>query len=514
MSRTTASRPVVTLTLAFFAAVAGLAHAQAGSLSDDVRRVMNAKKFGEARIGVSIRDVTSGTELASYNSTEPLIPASNMKLLTSGAALLTLTPEFAFKTEVLRDGDRIIIRGGGDPALADPAILQAMNPKVTVEDVLAVMAKAVKQSQAKQPDATASIRELVVDDRIFDRQTVHPDWPIDQLNRGYCAEVSGLNFHANILLVYPKPNPEGAGAAPLYALQPQAPWVRITNRARTVGQGKNSVWLARDEKTDDLIMRGDVRVPTTGGIEVTIRNPAAFTGQLLASAIAQEGVAFQLNASGDRVVRLADANEDFSLAKPIAAVTTPIAEVLGRCNKDSENLYAESLMKRAAYAVTKEQGSWANGAAVLRMVLSQHLGANESARTTIADGSGLSRGNAVAPATLTRWLKVMSDNPTTSDIFVDSLATIGEGTLKTRYQGLKLKNQLRAKSGYISGVRCLSGYLVHAESGRRVAFSVMVNNISGDNGTQSAFDLNEEVIRMCDRWLTAKIESDKPRAGG
>ncbi len=479
--------------------------AQPGSLDAEIQRVISTQKFGQAKIGVSVRDVQSGVELADIHASEPFTPASNMKLLTSGSALLVLSPEFSFRTELLLDNDRLIIKGAGDPALADPVILQAMQPRLTVDDVLGLFSTAAVKTGVK------SFREIVVDDRVFDRQSVHPDWPVDQLNRGYCAEVSGVNFHANVLMVYPRPNPDGPGTAPLYALEPEAPWLHIQNRARTVGSGKNSVWLARDSQSDDIIMRGDVRTPAAAGVEVTIREPAAFTGRLLASSLSRAGLGTDGGATP--TVRLAAPSEAFPNAKPIAAIVTPMSEVMRRCNTDSENLYAECLLKRTANAVTKEAGSWTNGAAVLRMVLSQKMSPEDAARTTIADGSGMSRNDAVPPATLTRWLKVLADTPTTHDAFAASLATVGEGTLKSRYQNAKFRNEVRGKSGYINGVRCLSGYLIDPQSGKRVAFSVMINDLKGED-TQSAFTLNEEVLKACDRWLSRETESDRPKIGG
>ncbi len=96
---------------------------QAGDLTDGVRRLISSHKWGEAKVGVSVVDVTSGTTLASVRGDEPFVPASNMKLLTSGAALMILGPDFVFKTKlVLKDGV-LVVKGDGDPSLADPELL-------------------------------------------------------------------------------------------------------------------------------------------------------------------------------------------------------------------------------------------------------------------------------------------------------------------------------------------------------------------------------------------------------
>ncbi len=180
---------------------------------------------------------------------------------------------------------------------------------------------------------------------------------------------------------------------------------------------------------------------------------------------------------------------------------------LHRCNADSENLYAESFLKRIGNAVTKEPGSWANGAAVLRMTIAQHLGADSAAATTIIDGSGLSRGNLVCPITLTRWLGELSKDARCRDIYTDSLATPGVGTLKKRFRDARLINQVRGKSGFINGVRCLSGYVI-SSSGHRLAYSVMVNDITNDDQTREALELHEDIVKIADRWLGSRATAN------
>ena len=78
----------------------------------------------------------------------------------------------------------------------------------------------------------------------------------------------------------------------------------------------------------------------------------------------------------------------------------------------------------------------------------------------------------------------------------------------------KLRNHLQAKSGYINGVRTLSGYVTNDDTGRQVAFSVMINNIKSDTAHVSALELHEEVVKLSDKWLSQRIAAERPRAGG
>ena len=492
----------------FISLFAGAAVAQSRSLDAEVERLIASKRLGNATVGICIRDVDNATSLAGVRENTPMTPASNMKILTSGAALMVLSPSFSFRTELIQDGDRLIVRGAGDPALADPEVLDSMSPRMTVGDVLDALAGAAAKA------GITSARELVIDDRVFDRQFTHPSWAADKLDKGYAAQIAGLNFHANVLAVFPRPA-QTIGAPPAYAIQPEAPWLRLENKARTVAAGKNSVWISRDGNTNRFTLHGDVRFPVQVGAEITVNDPPRFFGSILASELEKKGITIGAAPSAPgtepAAVRLAEGADPVSGGRVIAAVSTPIAEVLHRCNTDSANLYAESLLKRIGNTVTHESGSWANGAAVLRMLLAQKLGPDAASSVIIADGSGLSREDAVSPGVMARWLEVLARDPQLCDTFTNSLAVPGKGTLKTRFQGARLKNQIFAKSGYINGVRSLSGYVVNPESGRRVAFSVIVNDVN-DGQAAAAKELHEDVVRLCDRWLADR--TDTPKQGG
>lgn len=493
----TACRPLAGTFAILLGTVSALA--QSGSLQARVDRAVESGKFGSARVGVVVRDVEKGVTLADVRGEEAFTPASNMKLLTSGAALLVLTPEFKFRTEFRASGTTLVVAGDGDPALADPELLSKMNPKLTVGDVLAVVTGAIARENVTHFDS------VVVDDRIFDREFVHPSWPADKLDRGYSAQVAGLNFHANVILAFPRPNPDGPGTPPPFTLQPSAPWLRMENRARTVADGKSSVWISREPDSNTFTLRGDVRQASQAGIEITVHNPPEFFGQVLADHLNRAGIA-------TGAARVAEANEALPAGRALAAITTPIGEVLDRCNTDSANLYAEALLKRVGHAVTGEPGSWKNGSSVVRMVLSQRLGAGAAAGITIADGSGLSRDNAVSPATLCKWLELLARNSEVRDVFTESLASPGEGTLRQRFAGARHHGKVYAKSGFINGVRTLSGYVVDPSTGRRVAFSVMVNDIKTDAQTMAARALHEEVVRVADQWL--REQSNDGKLGG
>jgi len=491
--------------------LAPLANAQ--PLNAEVQRLINNAKLGDnAKIGVYAIDSASKNVLVSIRAGETYTPASNQKLLTSGAALLVLGPDFQFSTELIRDGETLFIKGSGDPALADPDVLSTMEPKLTVDDVLDVLTKAVPKAGMDR------VKEIVIDDRAFDRDYVHPSWPTKQLGDWYCAEVGGLNFHTNVLSVYPRPSPDGLGNRPTITIQPFAAWLSVENLAKTVGDGKNAVSLNRVNNQNQFRMRGEVRTPMTVAVETTVHENGLFFGQILADRLQKSGVPVggEIDASKgpSPAVRLIGADEPYNAQRTVAKVTTPLSDVLRRCNRDSHNLYAEALIKAVGHQTTGESGSWTNGSAVIRMMISQKVSPDASAHTVIADGSGMSRNNKVAPSTLAGWLDMLArESPAIRDAFTDSLAVPGQGTLKERFQSSKLKNEVRGKSGYIKGVRTLSGYLIDPKTGRRISWSVMVNTPNDEFGAQSK-RLHEDIVASLDRWLARQTPSVQPALGG
>lgn len=478
--------------------------ALAQDLAGDMRRLMGSAKTGQSRIGVSIVDTTTGEVLFASKAGEALMPASNMKILTSAAALWTLGPDWVYRTELRQVDGSLVLVGSGDPALADPELLNRTEPKLTVEDVLNLMAESVQKA------GVLEVSELVMDDRVFDRNYIHPSWPENQLDKWYCAHVSGINFHTNLLAFYPRPSREGIKGVPTIRVQPEVPWIDIENRAKTVSGERNTVSVLRTAEATRFRFTGEVAVPSAVPVEVAINEPTELLGRLLADRLRKAGVTM---ADPTTSVRLAKSEEEIGKGRTLAVVTTPIADVIKRCNTDSYNLYAECLLKTIGHQATGMPGSWENGGKVLLMLLSEKLGPSYAAATRVADGSGMSRENAVSPETLTRWLTVISRDRTIADAFVGSLAKPGEGTLKRRFVGARLKCDIRAKSGYINQVRSLSGYVTHRDTGERIAVSFIANDIPGDvHG--NVFELAEDVFRTVDSYLARRAAKQNPAVGG
>jgi D-alanyl-D-alanine carboxypeptidase/D-alanyl-D-alanine-endopeptidase (penicillin-binding protein 4) len=475
------------------------APADAG-IREDIETIIRSAELGGAIVGVSVRDCDTNQELAGFRADDQLIPASNMKLITTGAALHVLGPDFSYRTQLLRNEDRLIVLGDGDPAFGDPELLELMPsssapnaPAMDIETFVRLWVDPVLQSGLNP------IREIVVDDRIFDREFVPETWPRDQLNRRYCAEVSGLSFHLNVMHYFPRPS---GGVRPDFSFRsPQADWLNEENRASTrTGPGdKSNVWIARATDGNKYIFYGNVKHPYRTPVPVTLHDTPDFFAQLLADRLESRGRTV-------RTTRVANANDPPSTGVPVGhIISTPIATVITRCNSDSQNLYAECLLKRIGHELTGEPGSWTNGCAMVRHIVHQRLNSPPLLATlTVADGSGLSRENRVSPGLLTTWLYSFHQDERLGATFIGSLAVAGEsGTLRKRFQSVNQYGMtVQAKSGYIDGVSCLTGYVTSPDN-RRLAFSIIVNELPPGT-VAKAKRFQEKVVSRVAQHLAAE----------
>ncbi|MSR44452.1 MAG: D-alanyl-D-alanine carboxypeptidase/D-alanyl-D-alanine-endopeptidase [Phycisphaerales bacterium] len=477
-------------------------------LAGAIRAEIAALGLKKAVIAVSVRDLGSQESILSVRGGEPMIPASNQKLLTTGAALVVLGENFFFKTRLLRDNDRLIVVGDGDPALGDPELLAQSNyvdaagnihTGLTIEHLLAAWIDAIKAS------GMTRVQELVIDDRIFAREGPHPLWPKDQLDEGYCAPPFGLNFHGNSLLVTAAPN---AGHAPLItSISPASPWLKITNKgtSRSGKNDRNTMWMARDPQSGELTVYGNVKMSYVEPIAVGIGDPSQFLAQCLAHRLAIAGITVE-NA------RIASAVDPSPTGTPIGPILqTPIATVVTRCNVASQNLYAESLLKRLAAKSTGAPGSWATGAEAVAALLNARLG-SLAGGFAISDGSGLSRGNLVTADGMTAWIGSISTDPSIGATFVESLAVAGKsGTVRKRMQDIDAQTAtVQCKTGYIDRVSCLSG-IVTAQDGTRFAFSVLANNLVEKDAVGKAKKLQDRVAKLIADEIAVRT---RPAVGG
>ncbi len=438
-------------------AVPAMAKQSNSELAKRVDGIIEQSSQKKVRYSVVIVKADSGEVVYSHNANEAMIPASNMKIIVTAAALKYLGPNYEFKTEIGLCGDTLVIRGGGDPLLGD---------KVTDTKYLREAGWIFKDITAalKRNDMTA-IKDIIVDSSIFDDERVHPNWPKKDLNRWYACEVSGLNFNCNCIEISAKT----IGGKTTVFIKPETSYVKVINKVVPISKGKGALWAYRNQEINKIIVKGKCK-KQVWPFAVAIERPAAFFGYLLAENLAKA----EINTKGQLLEK--SVGEDCNF-KRIAEYSTPIADCLARCNKDSLPLAAEALLKTIAAKASPDgkNGSWAGGREIIHKYLLE-LGI-EREEFYIDDGSGLSRGNKLSANAITKVLLDVYKGENRG-LYKNSLAAGGiDGTIGKYFREKKYKGKVFGKTGYIGGVKSFSGIC----SGKRgdYIFSILANNTNG-----------------------------------
>jgi D-alanyl-D-alanine carboxypeptidase/D-alanyl-D-alanine-endopeptidase (penicillin-binding protein 4) len=413
-------------------ALCGLAPA---ALTERIRKIADPQKVAEYSINIVEPD--SGAVIYSHNAHKPLIPASNMKLVSTAAAVKYLGADFEYRTRVGLSNGTLVVIGCGDPILGD----KETDAKYDRQSGWAFE----KIVQALREHGVSEINDIVIDTTVFDDERVHPSWKPAELNRSYAAEVCGLNYHLNCIEL----TATNLGRTILLQVEPKTSFIEITNQVKAVSAGGRGIGSYRTTQPNKIVVFGECK-SKDGPVKVAIEKPAGFFGFLLAEHLARAGIA----ARGKLIERAFHESEGF---KPVAELVTPLTDVINRANTDSLNLAAEALLKTvdAHGNPDGKNGSWAGG----REMIARYLtGLGVSAEEfKIDDGCGLSRENRLTTHLLSRLLldQYRSGN---WELFKVSLAVGGEeGTIDRYFNEPKYRGKIHAKTGYISGVRAFSG---------------------------------------------------------
>lgn len=434
----------------------------------------------KVQLGARVVELSSGRVLYDHNGDQPLIPASNMKLIVMAAAVDRLGADYRVQTTLAARSKDLVVIGGGDPTIGDAEICARRKEPIT----------ALFHQWAAKLEA-AGVREIagniVIDDFVFDQRFVHPNWPADQYQRHYEASVGGLNFAGNCVNVRVAPTKPGQRAKA--SLAPGNTVVKLANKTVTGSRDAASVNRARD--SDTIVVSGSVAKEGLLG-PITIRDPGLYFGSVFKTVLASKGIRVRGSVARQKV-RMPDGQPPREY-RIIAMHEAPLAAALARAGKDSHGMTAEALFKLLG-AATGEAGSWKTGKAAVEAFL-RKAGVSQQ-EALIDDGSGLSRGNRLSAGAMTRVLQCMFADPDKFQAVRDSLARAGiDGTLKKRMRDPAIKGRVFAKTGYINGVRTLAGY-VQTSSGQWLAFAIYYNNAAK---TRPLTQIQDQACELLVNW--------------
>lgn len=377
-----------------------------------------------------------GKVLYSRNAEKSMIPASNMKLVSSAAALHYLGPDYQYQTRLAMLDKSVVVIGGGDPLLGDDQVDQqyGRKPGWIFEQIVQVL----------QERGVKEIEDVIVDSFFFDQNRVHPSWPADQLNQWYACEISGLNYNRNCVRI----TADRQGGAAVLTMEPENDYLTLVNQLRQVNRGSSAVGAYRNSVPNKLIVKGNVNRQT--GFEVAIECPAGLFANILTRHLKEAGIVI----NGQILQKYVQSDPGLI---PLKTFSSPIWDTLGRCNKDSLGMAAECLIKTISAENTQGRinGEWPHGLTLVGRYLNS-LGLDD-AQFHLDDGSGLSRNNRLSCKVLVAVLQQMYQKPY-ADRFVATLAEAGvDGTIEKYFHQAPYRGNILGKTGYIVGVRAFSG---------------------------------------------------------
>ena len=441
---------------------------------------------------VKIVSLDTGSVIYEQDAHKFVRPASNMKLYTVATAFDRLTPDYHFITsayvkEKPEDGKvkgDLVIYGRGDPSIA--ARFNNGDYFKGINDLAdRIVAAGVKRLKG----------DLVGDESYFNGAPLGSGWEWDDLTWSYGAQVSALNINDNAIDLTVKPGARVGAPVVVTTGPPAAGFMTIANRAITSARGsKNELQLYRGVGENTLEITGSIPLGDAGFIGgVAIPDPALAFVSMFRDALVKRGVKIDgrvrtVNArSGGSIV------PNTSVASPPSTIVSspveiaslqspPFSLIAAHTLKPSQNQYTEIILRTLGKVrltpmgqslMATNQDNETAGLEVVRNFLHQ-AGVGDS-DLVLSDGSGLSRNDMITANATVQLLTFMSKHKYFAQ-FRDALPIAGvDGTLRTRMKGTLAEGNVRAKTGSLSSVASLSGYVTTA-AGEHLVFSMMLNN--------------------------------------
>lgn len=445
--------------------------------------------------GVRIESLDRNELIFKLNGEKNFVPASNQKLLTVAAALTYLDTAFRYTTGIYADGKpslqpnhangewmlngNLIVRGDGNPCIS----ARWFSP-----DSLAEYASSLKffegiaDSLLKQK-ITLIAGDLVADDGAFIANQTSTDWQggdgdyavgwdWDDLFYGMASPVSALALNENSIVVKVFPA-DSVGKPPLVVISPATGYVSVQNQATTGDKkSKRTLLVSRQLGTNNIVLSGELPITSKGYTErIAVEKPSMFFLSAMAEVFSQKGI----RVAGK--LRRKRSDEQFSYDKlDIVSVyqSPPLLDILSYLNKESDNFLAEQVLRSIGIQYRGEGSLEAGLDAVRSMMTACGV---DMKKHSVADGSGLSRKNRISPNAIVALLRRFYRSEKFPLLFQTLPISGYDGTLRERMSDTKADKRVFAKTGYLGGIRTLSGYL-KGDNKEWFAFSIMSMNFT------------------------------------
>lgn len=446
---------------------------------DDINILLNDSFFKRCQIGIDVYNLTKKEVVFKHNEKLLFRPASNMKILTTATALYFLGPEFDFKTEIKTDGEikDSVLKG-------DLYFIGGFDPDFTTND-LDTMILSLKQQGIKKIDGNLYADISNMDSLFWGNGWMWDDDPYSDFP--YMTPLIINDACVKVIV-----SPGNIGEKANIQIIPDVDFFKFENEIVTVDNDTTDLTVSRNwiERSDSLILKGGFYVNAKSDTtKINIVNSTQYFLALAKKSLRKNKITF----SGECKIVKSPNN-----IKTLVIKERPFSQVIVNLNKTSDNLSAEMTLRALAFAMEKKPASAKKGIKWVDSLITL-VGLNPK-DYRIVDGSGVSHYNLVSVELLDEVLIYMYRYyPELFKVLYNSFPIAGvDGTLKSRMKNTAAYNNVHAKTGTLSGVSSLSGYL-NSKNGDLISFSINTQNFVG-----SASRAREYQDRICE--ILANLE--------
>jgi serine-type D-Ala-D-Ala carboxypeptidase/endopeptidase (penicillin-binding protein 4) len=426
-------------------------------LQENIDKIIKNNNFKKVDCGIKIYSVDKSQVLYSLNENEPMSPASTMKIVTVATALSKLNSKSLFKTALLSDkkpknniidGD-LYIKGFGNPIFNDNNLMELVN---NLKDM------GIKEIKG----------DIIADESYFDEKYSRTSWANgDEIDEEE-SPISALSLNRNYFTVHIK------GAAvknkpPVIEVFPKITCVKIINKAKTANLGKRrrgAISLSFDmtNKLITITVGGQIRTNSAVYRSALVRKPALYTALILKDFLKQNDIKVKGN------VRI---GKTIGIKNELTKHEMTLDSIVKITNKHSDNFLADYLLKVLGAELKGTPGQSKFGREALFSFLKEY--GVDAEKLQIIDGSGLSKKNKLSASALTNILSKITKKKQLFDRFYCTLPIAGvDGTMKWRLKETSAEGNARAKTGTLSTVSSLAGY-VRTKDNELISFAIMMN---------------------------------------
>ena len=432
-----------------------------------IENIISRPEFKRARWGILVQDLDSGCTIYSLDADKYFIPASNTKLFTTAAALLELGEDFQITTPIYGAGnppflDSLLIKGRGDPSIST----DNLNHIVQQLQLLGIK----------------RIEKLVIDDSYFENFPINPTWEWLDIYSYYGTAVNSLILNENTFTLTVLPQRIGQNVSLNWSDKIARQQWQVENKAITITADQSyNIELEGTLGKPTLKILGEIPVDHGADVwDLAIIDPANYFLETLRDLLFQAGI---------QVTQAKVTNHEYNYPQGemiTQIISPPLPSLLAKINQDSNNLYAEALLKILGKKFNTDEDAEAIKQSLARLDINPDS-------YILEDGSGLSRHNLITPEILVELLSEMAKT-NQGDIFRETLAIAKvNGTLKNRFRQTSIPINLWGKTGTLTGVNILSGYL-EVTPKKIIVFSIFLNN--SDQKTRISRQVIDEIILL------------------